>query len=121
MAANSNGFLTLTSVDLRKTTTGVDGFATVPNPAGLDLLFVRAFSATVVVARVATASGFLRTTDGGQTWAPVVPTPPATAGPALRRTVTLGSRLWVPTTAGEVLYTADQSQTWGTAAMVVLP
>lgn len=112
---NSNGSLVVTSVDLRKTTTGVGGFTTVPNPAGMNLLFVRAFSPTTAVALVANAPGLLRTTDGGLTWGPVAPTL-ATTGQALRRTVTLGSRLWVPTTAGDVHYTADQGQTWGTSA-----
>ena len=104
------------SVELHKTTTGVGGFGTVLNPAGMDLQFVRAFSANVAVARVANTSVFLRTTDGGQTWAPVLQPPAATAGQALLRTITLGTRLWIPTTAGNVIYTTDQGQTWGAAA-----
>lgn len=113
--ANSNSSLTITSVDLRKTTTGVGGFTTVPNPAGMNLRFVRAFSATTAIALVANTNGFLRTTDGGQNWTPVAPTL-AAAAQALRRTITLGSRLWIPTAAGDVLYTADQGQTWGVTA-----
>lgn len=104
------------SVELHKTTTGVAGFGPVPNPAGMDLQFVRAFSANVAVARVANTSIFLRTTNGGQTWGPVLQPPVATAGSALRRTITLGSRLWIPTTAGNVIYTTDQGQTWEVSA-----
>ncbi|MCB2379259.1 T9SS type A sorting domain-containing protein [Hymenobacter sp. BT635] len=112
---NPSSTQTRTSVDLLKTTTGVAGFTAVPNPAGMNLQFVRGFSATTAVARVANASGFLRTTDGGQNWVPVAPTL-ATVGQTLQRTTTLGSHLWIPTTAGDVLYTADQGQTWATAA-----
>lgn len=48
----------------------------VPKPAGMALLFVRAFSANIAVARVANASGFLRTTDDGITWVTLESTAP---------------------------------------------
>ena len=49
---------------------------TILNPAGMALLFVRAFSANIAVARVANASGFLRNTNGGITWVDLESTAP---------------------------------------------
>lgn len=103
--------------ELRKTTTGITGFTQVPNPAGPQLRFIRAFSASIAVAAVAPLPGgatwpFLRTTDGGQTWVPVAQAPIALASDEPGEAVVLGNHLWIATRSGQVLHTADAGQTW---------
>lgn len=102
---------------LKKAASGPSSFVSVLNPAANLLRFVRAFSPTVAFAAATPGPGastwpFLRTTDGGLTWQPVLQSAPALAGETLGKCVLLTNQAWIPTSQGMVLYTADQGQSW---------
>jgi len=102
---------------LRVTTTGPGGFAVAATQVPGTVAFVRFFGPAVGVAIDNVPPGasswpLYRTTDGGQSWQPLATAPALVAGAQPSACTLLGNDLWVATTTGQLLHTADAGLTW---------
>ena len=98
---------------LSRTTTGLKGFAKLPNPMPAAFSTIHFFTASVGVAVVREPWAIYRTTDGGSTWG-LVDTPgftnPVTAYNV--GTHSQSSSLWLTIWEGTIVRTADAGLTW---------
>ncbi|QKG51766.1 T9SS type A sorting domain-containing protein [Hymenobacter sp. BRD67] len=106
---------------LRVTTTGPGGFAVAPTQIPGTVDFIRFFSPTVGVAidnvsAGATSWPIYRSTDGGQSWQLVTSAPALAADAQPSACTLLGNNLWVATTKGQLLLTANAGLTWTSAS-----
>ena len=105
--------------ELLMTTTGPQGFVPAPNnPDPNNLQYVRFFSSTEGVAlagSTTTTWGLYYTTDGGNTWLAKTVAAPTGTGRGFTACEVVGNSIWAVTAAGNVIFSHDRGQTWGSA------
>ncbi|MBF9223560.1 T9SS type A sorting domain-containing protein [Hymenobacter ruricola] len=107
-----NGALTF-----ERTVSGVTGFVTLAVPPAA-FKMVHFFTTTTGIALAGTTNTVYRTTDGGSTWGQVATIPPyaTAAGDLIFSEQSIGSSLWLTTSNGALLRTADEGLTWTSTA-----
>ena len=111
---------------LKRTDSGPNGFVSVAGslPAGISTVHFFTSATGVAVTNVsspgtyAAAGPLYRTVDGGSTWTLVATAPPTPAGVfnPFASEHALGNSLWLSTSNGQVMQTADAGLTWTTTA-----